>query len=644
MREFILGTAGHVDHGKTSLVRALTGIDTDRLKEEKERGITIELGFAHLDLPCGHRLGIIDVPGHEKFVKNMVAGAAGMDLVAFVIAADEGIMPQTREHMDICQLLGVRDALVVLTKIDMVEADWLELVTDEVREFSRGTFLAEAPIIPVSSVNGTGIEELRRALDAKVAAMPAAEAQGPFRLAVDRVFTMKGFGAVITGTALSGRLRLGEELLLYPRECRGKVRGIQVHGQEQQEVEAGRRTAINLQGLELDDIRRGDMAASPGSLAATVRLDCELNLLSSWGRELKHRAPVRLHLGTAEILARVLLLDEAESISAGSKGVLVQLVLQEPATAWPGDRFVLRSYSPVTTIGGGIVLHNMPKKRKRTKEEDRRATKTLLDTLRRGTQEEKLLALVEESGPAGLAHNELAVRLGLFGNRLKKLIDAPMSRGRLLLVDSERQRLLAPSVVEGLQEGLCRILAAYHQAHPLRSGLGKEELRSQFQPEIDVKLFQYCLGALVRHGRIVQEQAELRLASHQVTLQADEAEVKENIVRIYREAGLTPPNLQDLGSRLGGVSDRQLKEVLVLLLQEGALIKVNEALIFHAPSFAALSRQMETHLRQHGEIDAQGFKELTGLTRKYSIPLLEYFDKARLTIRVGDKRQLRSGK
>ncbi|OQX08825.1 MAG: selenocysteine-specific translation elongation factor [Desulfobulbaceae bacterium A2] len=640
MREFILGTAGHVDHGKTSLVRALTGIDTDRLKEEKERGITIELGFAHLDLPCGHRLGIIDVPGHEKFVKNMVAGAAGMDLVAFVIAADEGIMPQTREHMEICQLLGVRDGLVVLTKIDMVEPDWLELVQDEVREFCAGTFLAEAPILPVSSVSGAGIEELHQALNAKVAAMPAAEAQGPFRLAVDRVFTMKGFGAVITGTALSGRLRLGEELMLYPRTVKGKVRTIQVHGQEQAEVEAGRRTAINLQGLELDEIRRGDMAATPGALASTVRLDCELNLLSSWGRELKHRAPVRLHLGTAEILARVLLLDEAESISAGTNGTLVQLVLQELVTAWPGDHFVLRSYSPVTTIGGGIILHNQPRKRKRAKEEDRRSSKTLLDILRRGTMEEKLLALVEESGIAGLTQEELAVRLGLFGNRLKKLIDPPLSRSLLLLVD---QRYLAPTVVNTLQDGLCRMLTAYHQAHPLKTGIAKEELRSQFQPELDVRLFQYCLAGLTRQGRIVQEQAELHLSSHQVTLQADEAELKTGIRRIYQEAGLTPLNLPDLGPRLGGVPEGRLKEVLSLLLQEGELIKVNEALIFHAAALTALQQRLEEYLRQHGEIDAPGFKELSGLTRKYSIPLLEYFDKIRLTIRVGDKRQLRKG-
>jgi selenocysteine-specific elongation factor len=379
MREIILGTAGHVDHGKTSLIRALTGIETDRLKEEKERGITIELGFAYLDLPCGHRLGIVDVPGHEKFIRNMVAGAAGMDLVAFVIAADEGIMPQTIEHFEICHLLGVRDGLIVLTKKDTVDQEWLDMVSEEVRDFFKGSFLENAPIIPVNSINGEGIGEMVRLLDAKVAAIDFHEEFGPFRLAVDRVFSMKGFGTVITGTSLSGRIETGADLMFYPGGLTAKIRGIQVHGQDVGLVEAGHRTAINLQGIEKEQINRGDMAASPGSMTASTLLDAEFHCLRSARKELKNRTQVRVHLGTREIVGRILLL-ESDTLAPGET-TRIQLLLQEPAAVWPGDRYVIRSYSPITTIGGGTILNNRPKKRKRTLERDREANRAYFATL-----------------------------------------------------------------------------------------------------------------------------------------------------------------------------------------------------------------------------------------------------------------------
>ena len=341
MREIILGTAGHVDHGKTSLIRALTGIETDRLKEEKERGITIELGFAYIDLPCGHRLGIVDVPGHEKFIRNMVAGAAGMDLVAFVIAADEGIMPQTVEHFAICRLLGVHDGLIVLTKKDTVEQEWLEMVTEEVREFFKGSFLEDAPIVPVDSISGDGIGEIVAILDAKVAAMDFHQEFGPFRMAVDRVFSMKGFGTVITGTSLSGRIEMGADLSFYPEGLTAKIRGIQVHGKDVDLVEAGHRTAINLQGVEKDQINRGDMAATPGSMIASSLLDADFQLLSSARKDLKNRTQVRVHLGTREIIGRIVLL-ETDVLAPGESGH-IQLVLQETVAAWPGDHYVIRS-------------------------------------------------------------------------------------------------------------------------------------------------------------------------------------------------------------------------------------------------------------------------------------------------------------
>ncbi|MFP5212731.1 MAG: selenocysteine-specific translation elongation factor, partial [Acidobacteriota bacterium] len=381
MKQVILGTAGHIDHGKTSLIRALTGIDTDRLKEEKLRGITIELGFAHMELPGGERLGIVDVPGHERFVKHMVAGATGIHLVALVIAADEGVMPQTREHMEICELLQVKKGLVVLTKIDMVEdPDWVEMVREDVAEFMKGTFLEGAPIIPVSAVTGEGIDELKQTLALLYSQVQPRSTEGPFRLPVDRVFSMRGFGTVVTGTSMSGRVRIGDQVTIYPMEQKTKVRGLQVHSEEVQEVLPGQRTAINLQGLERAAIERGNVIATPGTLAPTHMVDVHMEMLSSSPRPLKHRAKIRFHTGTAEHLGTVVLLDR-EELAQGTKA-FVQVRLDHPIAVLRGDRFVMRSYSPVQTIGGGTILHPLPRKHKG---HDKAESAKLLETLLKGS-------------------------------------------------------------------------------------------------------------------------------------------------------------------------------------------------------------------------------------------------------------------
>lgn len=641
MREIILGTAGHVDHGKTSLIRALTGIDTDRLKEEKERGITIELGFAHLDLPCGHRIGIVDVPGHEKFIRNMVAGAAGMDLVTFVIAADEGIMPQTVEHFEICRLLGVRDGLIVLTKKDTVDREWLDMVSEEVRDFFSGSFLVDAPIVPVDSLTGEGIDEIIRLLDAKVAAMDFHEEFGPFRMAVDRVFSMKGFGTVITGTSLSGRIETGAELTFYPGGLTAKIRGIQVHGRDVDLVEAGHRTAINLQGIEKDQINRGDMAATPGSMVAATVLDAECHCLSSTARELKNRTQVRVHLGTREIVGRILLL-ESEVLLPGDT-THVQLILQEPAAAWPGDRYVIRSYSPITTIGGGVILNSGPRKRKRTLERDRESNRAYFAALEAADSERRLLLLVEEAGVKGMTADQLAARTGVFSKKLKKQLQLPISTGALLVVDSDSQRLLAASVAETLSQRIIGLLTAFHRDNPLKSGLAKEEVRSQLRPAVEPKVFQALLAGLIKKGTIEQEGAEIRISGHTVTLQVDEQEMEQKIGALYREANLTPPNLKEVLAAFGEFPEKQIRQVIDLLVGRGELIKINESLCFHAPAIQALQEEVVAFIRREGEIDAQRFKDLTGLTRKFSIPLLEYFDKIKLTIRIDDKRVLRKG-
>jgi selenocysteine-specific elongation factor len=637
MREIVLGTAGHVDHGKTSLVRALTGIDTDRLKEEKRRGITIELGFAFLDLPCGHRLGIIDVPGHEKFVKNMVAGAAGVDLVAFVVAADEGIMPQTREHFEICTLLGVKRGIIVITKIDMVEPDWLELVQDEVRQFCKGSFLEDAPMIPVSSVTGEGIDQVRAELDRLISSAEFSEAYGPFRLPVDRIFSMKGFGAVVTGTSISGRIKVGDDVCLYPREQMAKIRGIQVHGKDVLEVEAGHRTAINLQGLEKEFVARGDILASPNSLVPSYMLDADFTYLSSNSKPLKNRTRIRVHLGTAEIMGRLVLLQQEEG-RPGDR-LNVQILLEEPVGVWPGDHYVVRSYSPVQTIGGGIVLNNCPgRKRRRFKA----VNQEIFDLYHNGTPEELAIFHLNESGFHGMTFNSLEIRLGIFGKRLKKALERPISTTAILVVDSDRQWMISSRTMEQLKRETVAITTLFHRDNPLLEGIAKEELRSRLsQDGLEPKLFNMLLASLSKEGTIVLEGATIRLSGHQVALKEDEQAARREMAELFTKAALSPPTKKEIIAGLSRYSKTLTLQVLDLMARDQEIVRVSEDLYFDQQALTDLQERLTQLLTKEGEVDAQGFKNLTGISRKYSIPLLEYFDKMKLTIRVGDKRVLR---
>ncbi len=640
MREIVLGTAGHVDHGKTSFIRALTGIETDRLKEEKKRGITIELGFAYLDLPCGHRLGIVDVPGHEKFVKNMVAGVSGMDLVAFIIAADEGIMPQTREHFEICRLLGVKQGLIIITKKDMVDEEWLEMVIEEVREYCQESFLEDAPLVSVSSVSGEGMDEVRELLDSFVASQQFHEVHGPFRLPVDRIFAIKGFGSVITGTSMSGRVSIGDELCFYPRDMVAKVRGIQVHSSDVETVEAGHRTAINLQGVDTASVSRGMVAATPGSLLPGYMLDCEFLYLASNAKPLKHRARVRVHLGTAEIMGRVSLLDRDLLQPGDIAGV--QILLEEAVAVWPGDHYVIRSYSPVATIGGGEVLGNMPpRKRKRLTDPDRGDNIKTFEILRGDDLEAKILLFLRERGSMGLSFDELAVRLGIFGKQLKKIITAPLSSRKIVVVDSATQRYLEKSVTDQVEQSLLDTLERYHRENPLQAGLSKEELRSGLGRNVDQKVFHFCLTELQKKDLVVQEDSAVRLASHQVALQADEKQLQKDLEDWYREKALAPATMRETMEHFGNYPDALVKEVFSLLVREEKLIKVSETLYYDATAIRSLAEKVSGFIEKEGEIDAPRFKNLTGLTRKFSIPLLEYFDRIKLTIRVGDIRILR---
>ncbi|MFC1845171.1 selenocysteine-specific translation elongation factor [Thermodesulfobacteriota bacterium] len=635
MREIILGTAGHVDHGKTSLIKALTGIDTDRLKEEKERGITIELGFAYLDLPCGHRLGIVDVPGHEKFIKNMVAGAAGMDLVAFIVAADEGIMPQTREHFEICRLLGIERGLIVITKQDMVEADWLELVIDDVKTFFAGSFLEDAPLIPVSSTTGDNIEEVRNVLDRLVAASDFSEPHGPFRMPVDRVFSMKGFGTVITGTAISGRIETGEDLTFYPSRISGKIRGIQVHNKDTREAEAGHRTAINLQGLEKESINRGEMAAAVDCLQSSYLLDGRFLYLDSNKKPYKNRARVRVHIGTAEIMGRLVLLAD-EELTPGTEAN-VQILLEEQTGCWPGDRYVVRSYSPIHTIGGGVIFNGSPRKRKRFREEN----KEIFQTYRKNIPEELALLHIKENGYNGLTLDRLAVKMGIFGKRIKKIVQQPLSSRKVILIEQDKQRMVSSEVFEKLGEKLCLVLIAYHNENPLKAGLSKEELRSRLYRGLDQRLFQFLLNDQQKKGTILQDQALIRMADHQVSLKDEEKTLRRELETFYQQAALAPPTLKEVKTKFSKYPDHLLKEVLSVMTGDEQLVKISEDLYFYKPAMENLKEKLVSLLVKKGEVDMPAFKDLTGLSRKFSIPLLEYFDRIKVTIRVGDKRILR---
>ncbi|MGB3210136.1 MAG: selenocysteine-specific translation elongation factor [Desulforhopalus sp.] len=640
MREIVLGTAGHVDHGKTSFIRALTGFETDRLKEEKKRGITIELGFAYLDLPCGHRIGIVDVPGHEKFVKTMVSGVSGIDILAFIVAADEGIMPQTIEHFEICRLMGVEQGIIIVTKKDMVEPEWLEMVNEEIQEFCTGSFLEDAPLINVSSTTGEGIDLVRDALDERVKAFHFQEVFGPFRLSVDRVFAMKGFGSVVTGTSISGRTSVGEDLRIYPSQKTAKIRGIQVHSEAVNEVEAGHRTAINLQGVDVADIQRGMVLATPDTLQPNYMLDCQFLYLASNAKPMKHRARVRVHLGTAEIIGRISLLDRDE-LQPGDEAV-VQVLLENRAAVWPGDRYVIRSYSPVATIGGGMVLGNVsPRKRKRLADADRQYNQMIQGVLQDGTIEEKALFFLRESRELGLTADDMGIRLGLFGKHLKKALNEPISTKKMVVVDSATQRYVVVEIAEKIKAMLVEHLQNYHKKNPLQTGLSKEELRTGLSRKVDPKVFGYCINDLIRKSVVVQEDSTVRMAGHEVALKADEEQLRKELGEWYREKGLSTPTIKETMDRFAEYPGRLVKDVIDLQLRDGKLLKISESLYYEKEILDPLIASVIGYMEKHGEIDAPSFKELTGLTRKFSIPILEYLDRIKITMRIGDKRILR---
>ncbi len=634
MRSIVVGTAGHIDHGKSALVRALTGTDPDRLKEEKERGITIDLGFAHT-VVGDVNLAFVDVPGHERFVKTMLAGVGGIDLVVLVVAADESVMPQTREHFDICRLLRVPAGLVALTKADLVDADTLELVQLEVRELVAGSFLDQAPILAVSSRTGQGLDALRAELQRLAHTVAARSAAGATRLPIDRVFTMKGFGTVITGTLVSGRIAADQDLELLPDGRRVKVRGIQVHGEAQTEAVAGHRVAVNLGGVEIADVLRGETLAATGTFQPTRVVDVVVELLPS-ARPLKHGARVRFHHGTSELLGRIAIVSDGAEAAPGST-VFGRLRLEAPAVLVRGDRFVLRAYSPPVTIAGGQVLDPDPRRvgvrtaAGRTRFERIAMPRTPPGP---GADSGALEALVEETGAAGMPVEALTSRLGLAPDAVAGALEALTRSGRGAVAGHV---VVATSVVSDLESKLLARLAEFHKAHPLMEGLPREEARERLFAKANGSVFDLVLARLVESKRIVARD-RLALATHRLALSDTDLRASAAIERAYRDAGLKPPDLAAVAAN-HHLTTPVADKLSALLLRQKVLVKL-ETLLFHESVLRQLKEDVQGLKRegQQATIDVGTFKDRFGVSRKYAIPLLEYLDRERVTRRVGDVR------
>jgi selenocysteine-specific elongation factor len=629
IKHVIVGTAGHIDHGKSALVEALTGTNPDRLEEEKRRGITIDLGFAFLEMD-GARLGFVDVPGHERFVRNMLAGVGGIDLVLLVIAADESIKPQTREHFDICRLLGIRRGIIALTKADLVDAEMQGLVRLEIEEFVRGSFLEGAPIVPVSAKTGAGIAALKNELRATAEAAEAKDEARHFRLPIDRSFAMKGFGTVVTGTLMAGSVKAEDEVELHPLRRRVRVRGLHSGGRAVARAVAGQRTAVNLAGIEREEIRRGMALSAPGVFQATRRLDARVALLASAARELKNRARVHFHQGTAETIAQVAPLGR-DALAPGESG-LVQLQLDEPVLVLPGDRFILRQFSPVVTIGGGTVLDARAVRHRRSDE----AIIEFLETLERGNRDEVLTAMTE-AAPRGLSLADVVGRTG-WSEAEAALTALGLGENKKLRITGEQPLTMASiRAVEVTKAAVKRVIEEFHRANPLVQGMPKQELRAR-AGNPPAEMFRTALEDLVRAKAVAVAGDLVQRAGREIALTAEEARAKELIEQEFAKAGLTVPSFAAVLEKLP-VESKRAQKILQILLREKALVKVTEDLVFHRTAVERLRGLLAKYRQEKGNrLPIPAFKELTGITRKYAIPLLEYLDREQVTRRVGDER------
>jgi selenocysteine-specific elongation factor len=631
MKQIVIGTAGHIDHGKTALIKALTGIDCDRLKEEKERGITIELGFAYYRFGDDLLVGIVDVPGHERFVKHMVAGAWGIDMVLFVVAADESIMPQTREHMDICELLGVKRGIVAITKIDAADNDMVELVREEVEELAKGRFLEGAPVVPVSSVTGENIEALRAEIRRQAADIAERSRTGIFRLPVDRVFSIRGFGTIVTGTCISGGVRTGDEIQVYPTGKTARVRNVQAYHEDVSEAGAGQRVALNLQGVEKQEIERGTIVGRPGSLLLTNRIDATLRYLKLPFKPIRNNSILRFHIATTQVEARLILLDRA-AIEPGEEA-FVQFVFAEPVVVLPGDRYILRGSYAIQTLGGGTVLDIAPGKHKRLSE----SLAGVHDLLERGALKQRARYHVEKGGYKGITRSHLAALLGARDEEIETIVGELTSSGEVRSIG----KMLVPSPRFNAYTQLFKdLLADFHTKNPLKIGISREELRTRL-PEVDQQIFQTALEEAVKAGSAEIEKDRVRLRTAERKVDSSVEKLEGQVIALLDARGLTPPTKQELADELR-IKESSLRDILERLVYQGKVVKVKADMYFAARHVEDLKKLVREHLGQKKEMLPADFKAVTGLSRKFMIPLLEYLDEIKLTIRTGDKRVLRS--
>ena len=637
--DIIVGTAGHIDHGKTALVKALTGVDADRLPEEKQRGITIDLGFAELQIG-ETRIGFVDVPGHERFVKNMLAGASGIDAVLLVVAADEGVMPQTREHFDICRLLDIRSGVIVLSKSDLADADTLELARLDVTELVGGSFLESAPVFVVSARTGEGISELKEGLAHAVEAARRSNDARETRLPIDRSFSVKGFGAVVTGTLVSGEIGEGDELELLPAARKVRVRGIQTHGKSTDAAHGGQRAAINLAAIDHDELTRGMVLTRTGALSTTLAIDAEVEILNDTPRGLRSRQRVRVHLGTSETLARVTVLSGAQAIEPGETG-FVQLRFETPIVAALGDRFIIRSYSPQRTIGGGRVLDPVaPRHRSRERDHVNIILRDLRDASDgSGNIVETFIRMAAEKG---ITIGEIRARTALRVEALQRLLATAIGEGS---VQDTGGVLVTREVFESLQTATLSALEKHHNTDKLSRGLPRETLREQVFRRTRSEIFRGVTESLQRSGKIAFDQDVVKIARHATDLSMAEVAVQDKLRAIYTRAGLEVPKLEEALQQAAagtGVDSKAARKLFQLLVNGGELVGVTNEHYFTAKAINELIAKLRAAVTASGDemIDVARFKDIAGVSRKYAIPLLEYFDRNRVTVRVGDKRKV----
>lgn len=634
MKHLIIGTAGHVDHGKTALIRALTGVETDRLPEEKARGISIDIGFAHFTLPSGRRAGVIDVPGHEKFIRNMLAGITGIDLVLLVVAADEGVMPQTREHLDILRLLDIKQGAIVLTKRDLVDDDLLELVQEDVAQAVQGTFLAGAPMVAVSSVTGAGLPELRALLDTMLEGAAAKDATGFARLPIDRSFTRAGFGTVVTGTLVGGKLRVGDKLDLLPAGLEARVRGLQVHGDAVEEARAGQRVAVNVAGVERAEVRRGDVLATPGALRATDRFAGRLQVLPTWEKGLPHGTRVHLHIGAAEAIGRVSLL-EGEHIEPG-QSALVQIKLETPVVVGRGDALVVRSYSPVHTLGGGRVIEPHAHYKRNSE-----AARSELTAKEGGGTAGVLAAALAASGAMPLRIPELSQASGVPPEVVADELPTLLESGDVLSL--EAGLYLHRRGLGSFADLATAELTRYQQQYPLRTGMPKEELRKRVLPKTDLRAFDAVLREAIAHGELAQTGNTIHRPDWQPPFSPAQTALLTELKTAVSAGGFAPPTLAELKSQAKGPAGKDFDELVLHLVDQGEWVRLQPELVLAADVARDAKERVRAHLKAHGKITVAEIRDLLGTSRKFALPLAEWFDQEKLTRRLGDERVLGFG-